>query len=304
MKSKITSFIYKSLLAAYYILPLKKQLCFVIKRLKIPYEKFYKDIRFHGQFKVRIDNREFRLMNYGYTTIENEIFWRGISKGWEEISIDIWVKLAKRSKVIFDIGANTGIYSLIAKTVHPDACVYAFEPSERVYEKLIENNRINGYNIQTEKVALSNKNGELLFFDVYSKHQYSASLSEEMKEAMIKGGSAIDQYPVKTQTLKNYIEEYNIENIDLIKLDVELHEYEVLEGFENYLERFKPDMLIEILTDEIAKKIEQLVENKDYLYFSINEQGEAVKKEHLFKSESFNYLICSAESATHLELRF
>lgn len=301
---KITTITYKLLLTCYSILPFKKQICFLLKKSGLPYEKFYKDIRFRGKFKVIIDNKEFQIMNYGYTAIENEIFWRGMDNGWEKVSVNIWVKLSKRAKVIFDAGANTGIFSLISKTINPESAVYAFEPSIRVYDKLAENNKINHFNIHTEMIALSNANEEIPFFDVDSKHQYSATLNKEMKEHLIGMGFQINQYNVKSQTLKDYIEEHKIVGIDLIKIDVELHEFEVLEGFGDYLEKFKPSILIEILTDELARKLEPLFKNMGYLFFNIDENSQPKKQDHLLKSNSYNYLICNEESASYLGLKF
>ena len=39
---------------------------------------------------------------------------------------------AKGAKVIFDVGANAGIYSLAALALQPDATVHAFEPTRKL----------------------------------------------------------------------------------------------------------------------------------------------------------------------------
>lgn len=223
-----------------------------------------------------------------------------LKNGWEKISIDYWAKLTKISKVIFDIGANTGIYSLVAKTINPNADVYAFEPSKRVFEKLVDNCRINNYNIHAEQTALSNTVGETIFYDTYSKHQYSASLSSEMKDALVRDNVKINQYQVNVKTLKAVIEEHQIDRIDLIKLDVEMHEVEVLEGFGHYLDKFRPTFLIEILSDELAKRIAPHFNNKGYLYFSIDEETTPLQIPSLEKSKFHNLLICQEAVAKRL----
>ena len=71
------------------------------------------------------------MRHYGFQ-LENEIFWSGLTNGWEKISTRLWIELSKNSKVIFDIGANTGIYSLVSKSINPTSQVFAFEPVKRV----------------------------------------------------------------------------------------------------------------------------------------------------------------------------
>ena len=45
--------------------------------------------------------------------------------------------------------------------------------------------------------------------------------------------------------------DHKITKIDLLKIDVETHEPEVLEGYTKYIHLHKPTMLIEILNDEL-----------------------------------------------------
>jgi hypothetical protein len=55
--------------------------------------------------KVIFHNYSFKLNNPGFTTIENEIFWKGINI-WEKTSVSIWIDFSKESRTILDIGAN------------------------------------------------------------------------------------------------------------------------------------------------------------------------------------------------------
>jgi FkbM family methyltransferase len=300
---KFTSVLYKYAIGFYKLLPFKKYICLTIKKIGFP-RKFCLDLRFSGIYKVKIQNKKFKLRNYKYTTVENEIFWKGIENGWEKVSLNLWAELSKRSKVIFDIGANTGVFSLVAKTLNPEADVFAFEPSVRVYQKLLENNRINKFNIITEQIALSNIDGTGKFYDVNTEHQYSASLSENMKQDLVTnwGPNLINEYVVQAKTIKTFIEEKQIGHIDLIKLDVEYHEPEVLEGMGIYLEKFEPTFIIEILTDELAERIETYFRGKRYFYFSIDEESVSQQLSSLKKSNFHNFLICQEEIARFLKL--
>ena len=102
--------------------------------------------------------------------------------------------------------------------------------------------------------------------------------------------------------LSSFIERYELTKIDLMKIDVEMHEAEVLSGMGKYLDSFRPAMLIEILTDEVGNRVEELVKNKGYLYFNIDEASGIQKVDHIIKSKYFNYLLCNRETADYLQL--
>lgn len=116
----------------YNFIPFKRDFFYLIKTFWKPKETIYRHLHFVGIFKVKINqSKTFKIKHYGYQ-IENEIFWSGLTEGWEKESVKLWIELCKCSEIIFDIGANTGMYSLIAKTINPGANVYAFEPVARV----------------------------------------------------------------------------------------------------------------------------------------------------------------------------
>ena len=94
------------------------------------------------------------------------MFWQGFnSSSWELTSRKIWVELVKTQGVILDIGANSGIYSIIAKAINPLNRVIAFEPQPNIYEALLKNINANSFNIEAENYALSNQKGILPFYN-------------------------------------------------------------------------------------------------------------------------------------------
>ena len=107
---------------------------------------------------------------------------------------------------------------------------------------------------------------------------------------------------IETITLDSFIKKNKLSKIDLIKIDVETHEAEVLEGFSEFLSAYKPSMLIEILTDEVGKKVEFLIKDLNYLYFNIDELGSIRQVKNLNKSDFYNYLFCSPQTADKLNL--
>ncbi len=282
----------------YNLIPFKRELFSIVKIIWTPKESIFCHLHFIGVFKVRINAKKaFKIKHYGYQ-IENEIFWTGLTDGWEKESIKLWIQLCENSKVIFDLGANTGIYSLIAKAVNANSKVYAFEPVARVFAKLKENILLNNFDILPIEMAVSNANGRAIIYDTKEEHTYSVTVNKTYAS----NAAELVETEIGIVTLHTFIEQYNIKKIDLIKIDVETHEPEVLEGLGVYLKLFKPTLLIEILNDEIGEKVSSFIQGINYIYFNIDEKGGVRQVETIAKSDYFNFLICSPAIAKELGL--
>ena len=281
----------------YELIPLKKQLFVALKKVYTPNQSVYKHFNFTGVIDLKLnEEKSFKMKHYGFE-LENELFWNGVQGGWEKVSLGLWIKLCKKSNLVFDIGANTGIYSLISKTINKDAEVYAFEPVRRVFEKLELNNAINGYNIKCLELAASNYNGTAVIYDTPTPHIYSVTVNKNLDDTR-----ATIETKIETTTLDSIIEKHHISKVDLVKIDVETHEAEVLEGFQKHLKKFTPTILIEILNDEVGMKVEKIVAGMNYLYFNIDERNGIRKVDKITKSDFYNYLLCSADTAKELNL--
>jgi FkbM family methyltransferase len=287
----------KFLRSVYKVLPFKKYFFILLKKIWQPPESVYRHLFFKGIIQVKLPEKKFfKVKHYGYQ-VENDIFWTGILGSWEKHSLDIWMRLCKPATVILDIGANTGIYSLIAKSLNKDADVYAFEPVKRVFEKLEMNSRLNNYDIHCIEKAVSNQTGTALIFDTGSEHEYAATLDEQHKNIGLNSS-----FMIETITLDDFISQQDLKKIDLMKIDVESHEPAVLQGFSEGIKRFKPAILIEILSDDVGKTIFEAVKGLNYLYFSINEKTGARRTDSITRGENFNYLLCNGATAEFLKL--
>jgi len=255
-------------------------------------------LHFKGIFTTTIEGRKLKLQHYGYH-IENSVFWEGLVDGREKFSMQLWIKLCKRSTVIVDVGANTGIFSLVAKTMQPTAAVFAFEPFHNAYEKLKANHQLNNFKTVCIESALSDYDGKAVIYAPSLDNVLSVAVNKNLTEP----GTKVYEMEIQTMQLATFIERYQITSIDLMKIDVETHEAEVLTGMGKYLEIYKPAMLIEILSDEVGQKVEELVAGKGYLYFNIDEDKGVRRVEHILKSDYYNYLLCNAETAVYLGLK-
>ncbi len=284
--------------AVYDAIPAKRQLFRGLRPLGLP-PRLYRHLHFHGVFPVDIPEsaHRFRMMHFGYE-LENELFWNGLYGTYEGRSMRVWVELCKRARSIVDVGANTGLYSLVAKTVNPAAMVTAFEPVERVYQKLLDNIRLNRLDVQTHALALSDRSGEAFYFDTMTEHAYSFTVNKNVHAPDI----AVEKRPLHTVTLDDFIARSGLERIDLIKIDGETHEPEVLEGFAAHLDRFHPDMLIEVLDADVARRLNRILAGTPYLYYDVDEAAGPRRIAKIEQSGERNILACSAESARALGL--
>jgi FkbM family methyltransferase len=276
-----------------------------LKLFIIPEDLLLPQFKYYGILKVKTKEGSFRMNSTG-GALENEIFWKGIYRSMEPETIWIIEKLSINADCIFDIGANTGLYSLFVKTINPLCTVHSFEPAKNTYAEFRENILLNQYKIFANNKAVSNRNGFATFYDTFETHQYSASLSPLMLKENPSYHYKINEYQVEVITLDHYISKNDINNIDLIKIDVELHEPEVFEGMLDTLSRFRPFVLFEVLSDEIGTKLKQLLVNSEYqlFYFAkIRKDFYLVRVEDLtgHSDKDWNYFACHKERLMELQ---
>lgn len=296
---KIKHFIFSIIIQIWKISPFKLPLSKLIKQNSKIKEKLYQDLRFEGNMNIKVGETNLILFNPGFTTIENELFWNGLEEGWEKVSMDIWKKLSKEANCILDIGANTGIYSLVAASINPNAEVFAFEPVQRTASIFKTNLELNpALKIELFEVAVSNNSGTATFYDLPTNSQYSASLNEDML-ASFSNRISYDVSVIKLDDL----EELKNKKIDLIKLDVEMHEPEAIEGMIEIIKANEPTFLIEILTPEIGEKVALLLESIDYCCFSIDEHNSPKYLKEITQSDFHNLLLIKKEKLNLLNLK-
>jgi FkbM family methyltransferase len=286
---------------AYLAIPGKKRLFLFLRTLWIPPRRIYRHLYFRGPFEIRHEDLSFVMNHYGFG-IETDIFWSGLIGQWERSSLSAWTELCKMSNVILDVGANTGIYSLVAKAANPTAHVYAFEPVRRVFEKVSANNSLNGFDIDCRQAAISNYDGEGYIYDLPVEHIYAVTLNQNLHPA----GTATSKTLVKTMRLDTLISSEALQHVDLIKIDVESHEPEVLQGLGTHLHRMRPTLLVEVWNDQVGKHIEEIVRDTGYLFFVTDEQTEFRVATHIRNPQPakgyLNYLLCTPDVAERINL--
>ena len=128
----------------------------------------------------------------------------------------------KKAEVIFDIGGHVGYFSERCRGLHEEAEIHYFEPVPFLYETAKE--RLNG-----DKKLIFNAVGmgareEEIDFLVNAEKTMQSSRDPSFLNPQ---GETIR---VKMITLEGYLEERQMQKIDVLKMDIEGMEREVLES--------------------------------------------------------------------------
>jgi FkbM family methyltransferase len=144
----------------------------------------------------------------------------------------------------FDVGANVGLYTWEVRMICPNRNILAFEPDPeniKLLEKTLA--KANLQNLEICQSALSNKAGEASFFQdtLTSATGCVGGNDKPWIEQYLNGAS--NEIRVKTETIDSVAKADKTPS--LIKIDVEGHEVEVLQGGRNTLNEAKPLLIIE-----------------------------------------------------------
>lgn len=296
---RISGFIYRRIINSINILPkvIRNLIVRLLRFSKIPNTKYYTDLKYNGIIDIKVnDGISFKMHSFG-ATLENEIYWKGLDKSLEPETIWLWKELCKDISVVIDIGANTGLYSLLTRAINEHCKVIAFEPSVKTFNNLQQNIQLNNFDIIAENVAVSNIDGKSIFYDTKDGIQTSASLDIRMKNP---DADNVLAYEISTVKLDSYVAKNHMPCIDLIKIDVELHEPEVTEGMKNILNAFRPFILIEVLLPDIAEKLTDYFKDCRYSFYhfiKVNNSYRLTKVDKLIDKINWdwNYFISPKE---------
>jgi FkbM family methyltransferase len=242
----------------------------ILKRAGVPIpHQIYQHLIYRGPFTVRGPmGCEFRLMSNGHE-VENNLYWEGV-KGFDPECVVPWVAFANASRTVLDIGANTGFYGFLAASTPTGPEVHAFEPVGRIAALLRSNCELNpGLRIKVHQCAVGAHDGSADLFDPGGDNCYSASLSSTFL------ASKTETYRVDVVAIDTLVKRHELDNIDLVKLDVEGCEEMALDGMAETVRVFRPTILLEVLSPPRPSLVERITRllGDDYQLFQLHLNG-------------------------------
>jgi FkbM family methyltransferase len=177
----------------------------------------------HGGLKIHCDISQM---------LQRQYYFFGTYFMEEEI-LGCWEAEARQARVIFDVGANAGIYSLTALNAQPNAAVYAFEPTPELAAGLRETAALNGLrSLYVHEVAVADKSGHAVLERCRGELRTNEGMNFIRPDAAHGASES-----VQTVSLDEFCADQAIASIDLLKLDIQGHEAKALKGAARLLQQ-------------------------------------------------------------------
>ncbi|HEU4408797.1 MAG TPA: amino acid adenylation domain-containing protein [Polyangiaceae bacterium] len=171
------------------------------------------------------------------------------------------VRLPARG-VVFDVGANVGLFTLFVALNAPACRVYAFEPLPPLFETLGANVGLYGGDVKAMPFGLSSREGRAEF-SYYARYTMMSGQSDyasaddevavikaflenqrgagdagaalllESADELLAGRFAAERHDVRLRRLSDVVRDEGVGRIDLLKIDVQRAELDVLEGVDD-----------------------------------------------------------------------
>ena len=169
----------------------------------------------------------------------------------DALSLKIFEAYARRSRSIWDVGANVGLYFLTAAVTAPaGAVVTAFEPQPGLAAMLRDHVHRNRFaSARVVEVAASDRVGEAEL-TVPASDRMATLVPRFLEQRELR---ALKRHHVRLLTLDGWADEI-AGYPDLLKIDVEGHEEAVIKGAETVLTH-RPTLLLEISRENSSSPV-------------------------------------------------
>ena len=245
----------------------------------------------------------FRFSNHGYLDhIANLVQQNGLA-AYEAPTPSLFAALCREARgLVLDVGANTGLFTLLAAAANPAIQVCAFEPLPGVFSLLEANIGLNpalAPRIALQRIGLSRASGQVTFYETIN----DAGLITTSSSIEVRHASEIGQYreqTIETSSLDEWSERLGPAPVQFMKMDVEGHEHAVIEGGRRFLARHRPYVTAEVLGPAEKRPIQDFLLEAGYLDFAIAPGVLRHCASIRFHPDAWNHLLCPTERAGRL----
>lgn len=208
-----------------------------------------------------------RLGSDGRDLIASALYWRGLAGYEPETFAALW-KVSADVRVLFDVGASTGVFTLAAALEDRTCRVFAFEPGPGMAASLERNIALNGLTNATPVAAAACDHDGLV--DLFIPPGGSLAFGASTLSTFRPGGV---RHSVRALRLDSFVQQEGIARVDLLKLDAEGAEPAVLAGARALLERDQPWIICEVLHGLTETGLHAELDRFGYRYFAITPRG-------------------------------
>jgi FkbM family methyltransferase len=229
--------------------------------------------RVSGIVDIQFDGMEIPFYTESDDDLVDTLYYN--KEYYEYNDLSLFVHLARVSKNIIDVGANTGLYSILSATASPDATVFAFEPNPTNHKRLQKNIELNQLkNIKVIQNAVGDSAKPISFtIPKDERISYTSSVLGDFSKSTHGGQLEWKEITVPQATLDTFFKD-SFNQIDLLKIDVEGYELAVFEGGKTFFQNNSPVVLCEIfLNEEKRTYFQNFLQRYDYTAYMILKDG-------------------------------
>ncbi len=206
---------------------------------------------------------------------------------------------------VLDVGANTGLFSLLAAAAAtaagdaPGTEIHAFEPLMHIRQALLANVEENprlAPGIRVHGVALSDRTGAAAFYEtINNRGLLTTSSSLEASHVRMIGGEC-HRREVPTVRLDDWSgENLGGLRIKLMKIDVEAHEPAVLAGGMRTIAAHRPMIVLEVLPGSDHGALDRFRDELRYVDFAMTPAALRQSLGFRYHPGGDNHLLCPEE---------
>ncbi len=153
---------------------------------------------------------------------------------------DYKMRESRESQVVFDVGANIGLFSLYAHMKQPNSRIFTIEANPGTFQILKKNIIENSLQttVQIFNLALSAEIGKISFF--------SSPVSGWSSIFNLRGAQDGQQCAVDSINLSAFCKREGVQKIDFLKMDIEGAEYDAILGDSDFFEVPIKELVIEV----------------------------------------------------------
>ena len=222
-----------------------------------------------GEVSGEAGGAPFVMLHPDRCIIAKELYWGGGGRPAPEdqFAIEVFAHAARRADVVVDIGAYTGLFTIVAARSNPAVEVHAFEIVPENFRALLENCVRNDV---LDRVTLH--------------HEGVGAPGKRIRVPIGSGGSALPDFHSAETSAQDGVR-VRLTSLDALgerlpagaqvamKIDVEGTEADVLRHGQRFLARVRPLILCEVLPEADGGALEELLRPHGYRFSVVREQS-------------------------------